>query len=290
MAKIGFIGLGIMGQPMCSNLLKGGHEVWVYDVDPNKINEMAKKGAKPADSIADIAGRVEYIIMMVPNSHHVQDIVQQLLPKLKRGTIVIDMSTISPMVSKTLAKQVATASCVMVDAPVVKSQPAAVTGDLGVLVGCDDPTTLEKIKPVLSLMGKNIIRMGGNGSGLVMKLCHNTLVAEIQNGVNEMLVMGLKAGLDFDAFIKAIAFGGGQNIYLDGKAETIKKRDFAPKFPFEHMAKDLKLTAEFMDSLGLKLPGLKNCLTVYLEGMRENLQREDHSASFKVVEKLASKK
>ncbi len=290
MAKIGFIGLGIMGQPMCSNVLKGGHEVWAFDVNMANIQAMVQKGAHSAVSIAEIAGFAEIIIIMVPNSSNVQDVIKQLLPNLKKGTIIIDMSTISPVVSKSLAKQVAVAGSLMVDAPVVKSQPAAVTGSLGILVGCDDPKTLDKIKPLLSLMGKNILRMGGNGSGLVMKLCHNTLVAEIQNGVNEMLVMGLKAGLDFDAFIKAIAFGGGQNNYLDGKAESIKKRDFSPKFPFEHMAKDLKLTQELMESLNLDLPGLKNCLAVYRRGMEDKLQREDHSASFKVVEKLATKK
>jgi 3-hydroxyisobutyrate dehydrogenase-like beta-hydroxyacid dehydrogenase len=290
MASVGFVGLGIMGQPMCVNVLKGGHKLWVFDVDKNKINDLVKKGAKPATSIADLATRVNYVIIMVPNSNHVQEVVNQLLPKLKRGTIIIDMSTISPTISKALAKKVADAGSVMIDAPVVKSQPAAVTGELGILVGCDDPQILEKIKPILLLMGKNIVRMGGNGSGLVMKLCHNSLVAEIQNGVNEMLVMGLKAGLDFDSFIKAIAIGGGQNLYLDSKAETIKKSNFAPKFPFEHMAKDLTLTEEMMKDLGLDLPGLKNCLAIFGQGMQEHLQREDHSASFKIVEKLASKK
>jgi len=196
------------------------------------------------------------------------------------------MSTISPTVSKNLAKKVAEKKSIMLDAPVVKSKAAAITGDLGILVGGDEGA-FEQIKPILKCMGKNIIRMGQNGAGLAMKLCHNYLVAQIQEGVNEMLTLASKAGLDFDSVIKAISYGGGQNFYLDSKGETINKRDFSPKFPFEHMEKDIKLTAEFAKDLGLKLPAMDIVKKIYDEGIKEGLAREDFSASIKIVEKLA---
>ncbi|HMF34568.1 MAG TPA: NAD(P)-dependent oxidoreductase [Candidatus Lokiarchaeia archaeon] len=288
MVVVGFIGLGIMGESMSERIVNAGYEVWVYDLNSAQVDKLVAIGAQPAGSIMEVAEHADQIIIMVPNSEHVQDVVHQLLPALREGTIIIDMSTISPEVSRILAQEVAAAGNVMVDAPVVKSKAAAISGDLGILVGADDPAIVEEITPLLANMGKNIIRMGSNGSGLVMKLCHNALVAEIQNGVNEMLVLAGKAGIDFDSFVKAVSYGGGQNLYLDSKAETIKARDFTPKFPFEHMAKDLNLASDLAKEFGLSLPGVEQCLKIYAAGLEDGLHREDHSASFKIVEKISS--
>jgi 3-hydroxyisobutyrate dehydrogenase-like beta-hydroxyacid dehydrogenase len=286
MAVIGFIGIGIMGESMSANIVKAGHEVYVYDLNKEQVKKLVDLGAKAADSVADVAKKCKIIIIMVPKSEHVVDVVEKLLPNLQEDTIVCDMSTISPTVSKNLAKKVAEKKAIMLDAPVVKSKAAAITGDLGILVGGDEGA-FELIKPILKCMGKNIIRMGPNGAGLAMKLCHNYLVAQIQEGVNEMLTLATQAGLEYESIIKAISFGGGQNFYLDSKGETIKKRDFSPKFPFEHMEKDIKLTEEFASDIGLKLPGLDLVKRVYEEGIKSGLAREDFSASIKIVEKLA---
>ncbi|HME50809.1 MAG TPA: NAD(P)-dependent oxidoreductase [Candidatus Lokiarchaeia archaeon] len=282
--KVGFIGLGIMGEPMATNIIKNGHETWVYDIDPAQVEKLAELGGNPCESVADVAGKASHIIIMVPNSEHVRDVIEQLLPVLKKGTVIIDMSTISPAVSRELAASVKEKGSMMLDAPVVKSKAAAISGDLGILVG-GDKKTYEKIIPLLKCMGKNIIHMGPNGSGLVMKLCHNMLVGEIQNGVNEMLVLAQVAGLDIDSVVKAVSYGGGQNAYLDMKAATIKAQDFSPKFPFEHMFKDLNLIKGLASELGLDLAGAKHVLGIYEKGMDEGLNREDFSASIKIVEK-----
>jgi 3-hydroxyisobutyrate dehydrogenase len=288
MENIGFIGLGIMGESMCENILKKGYPVWVYDIDSKKMEQMAKFGGKPCNSIPEVAENASQIIIMVPNSSHVEDVITKLLPKLMAGMVIIDMSTISPIVSKTLAEKVKATGAVMIDAPVVKSKAAAISGELGILVG-GDKATYEKVKPILQCMGKNTIHLGPNGNGLVMKLAHNMLVGEIQNGVNEMLTLTEAAGLNIDDVVTAISYGGGQNFYLDSKWKTIKSGDYSPKFPFEHMSKDMGLAGDLCTALNLDLKGLTNIQKIYQEGLKQGLNREDFAASFKVVKKLSKK-
>jgi 3-hydroxyisobutyrate dehydrogenase len=289
MIKIGFIGLGIMGESMCQRILEvGKYSTCAYDVDSAKIEKLVDLGAEKAKSIKDVATFASHIIIMVPNDSCVKSVINELLPNIKTGTTVIDMSTISPAVSKEMASKVSATGCKMYDAPVVKSKPAAISGDLGIYVG-GDKSGLNEITPILKCMGKNIIHLGDNGAGLTMKLCHNSLVAEIQNGVNEMMLLANKAGIDAEDFVKSISYGGGQNFYLDGKWKAIAERNFTPAFPFEHMAKDIKLTGELADNLGMKLPGIKNVDEVFMRGIEAGLTREDFSASFKVVEALSEK-
>jgi 3-hydroxyisobutyrate dehydrogenase-like beta-hydroxyacid dehydrogenase len=289
MLKVGFIGLGIMGESMSERVIKAGHETLIYDINKAQVDKVAKLGGKPCGSIAELAKQVSHIIIIVPSNKHVRDVISQILPAMQPGTVIIDMSTISPVVSKELANKVKEKGGTMIDAPVVKSKAAAISGDLGILVG-GDKATFEGVLPLLQCMGKNIIHMGSNGSGLAMKLCHNMLVGEIQNGVNEMLVLANAAGLDMDSVVKAISYGGGQNFYLDSKAATIKARDFAAKFPFEHMAKDMNLIIDYARSLGLELEIANYVRGIYNVGMDESLGKEDFSASIKIVEKESRKR
>jgi 3-hydroxyisobutyrate dehydrogenase-like beta-hydroxyacid dehydrogenase len=290
MGAVGFIGLGIMGESMCENIIKkSGQEVYVYDVDPAKIKKLQAVGGKGVRTIEELAEKVSVIVIMVPNSSHVKDVIGKIEKGAKRGTIVIDMSTISPKVSAALAATLKEKGITMLDAPVVKSKPAAIAGELGIYVG-GDKKTYEKILPILECMGKNIIYMGKNGSGLIMKLCHNMLVGSIQNGVNEMLVLAEKAGLKFEDTVTAVSYGGGQCFYLDAKNKSLGKGDFTPAFPFEHMAKDMGLARDFAREVGISLQGLKVVNTVYKKGIEQNLNREDFSASLKIVREMASAK
>nr|MDO8088840.1 NAD(P)-dependent oxidoreductase [Candidatus Sigynarchaeum springense] len=286
---VGFIGLGIMGESMAERIIRAGHETFIYDIDKARMDKVEKLGGKPCVSIAELAKLATHIIVMVPSNKNVRDVIGQVIPAMKPGTIIIDMSTISPVVSKELANKVKEKGGTMIDAPVVKSKAAAISGDLGILVG-GDKSTFDAVTPLLQCMGKNIIHMGPNGSGLAMKLCHNMLVGEIQNGVNEMLVLANAAGLDMDSVVKAISYGGGQNFYLDSKATSIKARDFESKFPFEHMAKDMNLIIDYARSLGLDLEVANYVRGIYNVGMDEHLGKEDFSASIKIVEKSAQKR
>lgn len=286
MGDIGFIGLGIMGGAMCGRLLSAGYTVRAFDVDPAKSRAMTDKGAVQSPSPEDIARNCSTIILMVPASEHVESVVMELLPFLSQGSLIIDMSTISPVVSIRLADKVRARGSAMIDAPVVKSRAAAEVGELGILAGCDE-ALFERALPVLRCLGKEIIRMGPNGSGLAMKLCHNMLVAGIQHAVNEMLILAERCGLDFDLAHRAVSAGGGQNLFLDSKAGMLKKRDFSPRFPFEHMHKDLRLAKEFAAARGLSLEGAGLCLEVFAQGMEKGYARKDYAAALEVMERLA---
>nr|MDO8118947.1 NAD(P)-dependent oxidoreductase [Candidatus Sigynarchaeota archaeon] len=287
--KIGFVGLGIMGESMCENVIKHGFDTWIYDVDKSKMDKIALKGGKPVKFIQEMTDLVDIIIIMVPNNEHVQDVIEKLLPTLKPRTIIIDMSTISPDVSKALAMQVKATGCTMLDAPVVKSKAAAITGTLGIYVG-GDRDAFVRVIPVLQTMGENIIHLGPNGAGLVMKLCHNALVAGIQNDVNEVITLAKAAGChDIGIFARCMSYGGAQNFYLDAKAKSLTENDFSPKFPFEHMYKDLSLVSKFSKDLGLEMPGIQHSFKIYKDGTEQGLGKEDFSASIKIVEKNAKK-
>ena len=281
--RIGFIGLGLMGEPMSSNIIKKlENEVLVFDIDSEKVKKMETLGATGATSIKEIGEKADVVISMVPKSEHVQSVYQQLLEVARANQIFIDMSTIDPKVSINLAKQIAEKGAVMLDAPVVKSVPAAEAGVLGIYVG-GEQETYNSVKFILECMGNNIIHLGDNGSGLVMKLCHNTLVSQIQNGVNEMITLSQRNGIPTEDFIEAISYGGGQNFYLDGKGKAIMDNNFATAFSVENMHKDVHLTGNLLDELGLNLPGVRIVQGIYDEAINRGYGKEDFCATIKVV-------
>ncbi len=289
MKKIGFIGLGIMGESMCQRVIEvGKFPTMAYDVDSNKVEQLVKLGAVKASSISDIAAYATHIVIMVPNNEIIESVIAELAPVLKPETVVIDMSTVSPVVSRELAGKVAACGCTMFDAPVVKSKPAAISGDLGIYIG-GNKAKVADIMPILECMGSNIIYLGENGVGLTMKLCHNSLVAQIQNGVNEMMLLAKKSGIPAEDFVKSISYGGGQNFYLDGKWKAINEKNFAPAFSLANMNKDVNLTKDLANSLDLELHGLNNTVELFSQGMSMDLGQKDFSASYLVVEDIAGK-
>ena len=283
--EIGFIGLGTMGIPMALNILnKMKKTIHVYDISEKQKAEMAEHGAVSENSAEDVVNKSDIIITMVPTSKNVEDLYEKILTQNIQGKIFIDMSTIDPEVSIKTAEKTGNKGAVMLDAPVVKSKAAAEKGELGIYVG-GDYGTYEEVKDILRCMGKNIIYMGENGQGLVMKICHNILVGMIQNGVNEVLTLAEKLGIDYEKFVTAISYGGGQNFYLDSKWETIKRRDFKPAFSVQNMNKDVNLACDLQENCGLDLPGFEHIKEIYSEAMEKGFGNEDFSASFKVVKK-----
>lgn len=285
--KIGFIGIGIMGEPMCRNVMKAGFEMTVFDVNEKQVAKLVGEGARAADCPAAVARESDITITMLPDNSIVEQTAlgeKGIIEGMGPGKIYIDMSTISPEVSRKVAAQVAKTGGVMMDAPVVKSQPAAVTGDLGILVG-GSKEVYEKILPVLKPIGKNVIHMGENGNGLVMKLCHNMLVGEIAVAVSETLAMAQKAGLGFEDICTAISYGGGQTFYLDSKKKSIMEKDFTKKFPLQYMRKDLGLALELGKSLGARLPEAEIADRMFQNAVDQGLGNEDFSAVIKLLER-----
>ncbi len=283
--KIGFIGLGLMGEPMATNIIKkSSYEVFVYDVSSENIEKLVAQGAIASNSTKEIGENCDVIITMVPKNEHVKAVYKELTEVSKNGQIYIDMSTISPDVSIEIAKEISKTGAVMLDAPVVKSRPAAIDGVLGIYVGGDEKA-FETVKHILGYMGNNIIHLGENGNGLVMKLCHNMLVSQIQNGVNEMLCLANKtAGIDPITFAKAISYGGGQNFYLDTKVNSIAKEDYTTMFSVENMHKDVCLAKELCIKNGLELLGVELANKRYEDAITKGFGKEDFCATYKLMD------
>ena len=281
--KIGFIGLGIMGESMCENIVKKHDDlVYVFDYVKEKVEKLSELGAVACSSSKEVAENVDVIISMVPKSEHSRSVYTEILPVLGAGKTCIDMSTIEPSVSVEIAEMVKKTGAEFIDAPVVKSKPAAIAGKLGIYVGGSEEV-YEAMHPILSYMGENIIRMGENGKGLVMKICHNALVSQIQNGVNETATLAAANGIDILRFAEAISYGGGQNFYLDTKKEAISKNDYTTAFSIENMNKDVNICMSLAEECDVSMPGEANVVRVYKDAMDAGCGKEDFCATIKVV-------
>lgn len=281
--RLGFIGLGVMGESMSASLIqKSGQDVFVYDINTRQVEAAVHLGGKGCVDIASVANSSDIIFIMVPTKDHVAGVIKDMLPVLREGQVVVDMSTIEPSASIAFAEMVASKGAIMLDAPVVKSKAAAISGNLGIYVG-GDQETFTQVKPYLKMMGSDIIYLGKNGQGLMMKISHNMLVAGIQHAVNEMYLLALKGGLDYDEIAEAISYGGGQNFYMDAKKEAIKNKDFDPKFSVRNMHKDIHIANVLADNLGLNLKGAKICETVYDKAMEDHKGDLDFSAVFETM-------
>lgn len=281
--KIGFIGLGIMGESMCENIVrKHNDKVFCSDINISQVEKLASFGAVPCENNIELAKNSDVIISMVPKSEHVKAVYNEILPYITKGKICIDMSTIDPSVSVEISEKVKAKDAFFADAPVVKSKPAAINGTLGILVGCDEEL-FKVIEPILKYMGSSVLRMGSNGKGLVMKICHNTLVGEIQNGVNETLVLARKMGISVDDFTAAIASGGGQCFYLDSQHENLKNENWTTAFSLENMHKDICICERLSQQEDFSMPGMENVKRVYDKGMESGIGKEDFRSTYKLV-------
>ena len=281
--KIGFIGLGIMGESMSENIVKKHDDtVYVFDFVKEKVDLLVSKGAVGCESSLELAQKSDVIISMVPKSEHSRAVYTGILEALNETKTCIDMSTIDPSVSVEISEMVKKTGAAFMDAPVVKSKPAAIAGELGIYMGGDEETC-EKMVPILKYMGKNVIRMGGNGKGLVMKICHNALVTQIQNGVNEMISLAQLNGITISDFATAISYGGGQNFYLDGQHAKLEAEDYTTAFSLENAYKDVNICINLAKECGLAVPGEENVLRVYQKAMDQGMGKDDWRSTFKIV-------
>lgn len=281
--KIGFVGLGIMGESMCENIVKKHDDkVYVFDFVTAKVEQLSAIGAVACKSSTEVAQNVDVFITMVPKSEHSRAVYEEILPVLHAGQTCIDMSTIDPSVSVELSEKVKATGAEFIDAPVVKSKPAAIAGKLGIYVGGSE-SAFEAMKPILLYMGENVKRMGENGKGLVMKICHNALVSQIQNGVNETMTLAKKNGIEIMDYAEAISYGGAGNWYLDSKKDVLNREDFTTAFSIENEHKDVHICLNLAKECGFKMPGEENAARVYDKALEMGLGKEDFCATIKVV-------
>ena len=281
--KIGFVGLGIMGESMCENIIKKHDDkVYAYDHKKAKTEQLAALGAVACESSRQVAENVDVFITMVPRSEHSREVYTEILPVLRPGMLCIDMSTIDPDVSVEISEMVKKTGAEFIDAPVVKSKAAAIAGKLGIYMGGSEEAC-KQAEPILAYMGENIIRLGENGKGLVMKICHNALVSQIQNGVNETSTLAAANGIDMLTYARAISYGGAGNWYLDSKKDVLAKEDYTTAFSVENEHKDVHICLRLAEQCGVKMPGEENAARVYDKALKMGLAKEDFCATIKVV-------
>jgi 3-hydroxyisobutyrate dehydrogenase len=286
--RIGFIGLGIMGKPMALNLIKAGFDVTVYNRTASKAEQLVSQGAKKASSPAEVAGQTTVVITIVSDTPDVESVIlgkNGVIERIRAGSVVIDMSTISPEATREIAARLKEKGAHMLDAPVSGGEQGAIDGTLSIMVGGDDDT-FERCQPVLQAMGKNIIHVGPNGMGQTVKLVNQILVAGTLNAVAEALIFAQKSGVDLDKAIDAVKGGAAGSWQLANLAPRIIRRDFQPGFMIDLMQKDLKLVMESAATSKLTLPttGLVHQMYYSLQSAGEG--KSGTQALVKALERL----
>lgn len=281
--KIGFIGLGIMGESMCENIVKKHNDtVYCNDHKESQIKKLEIAGAVGCATNTEVAEKSDVIITMIPTSKHVKEAYTEMLPYLTEGKICIDMSTIEPSVSVEVADTVKKNGAQFADCPVVRSKADAIAGTLGVLAGCEKEV-FDIIEPILSYMGSKVIYMGKNGMGLSAKICHNTLVAQIQNGVNETLNLAQKLGISIDNFADAVAAGGAQNFYMNAQRENLKNENWETAFSLENMCKDITICSKISEEMNFDMPGMRAAKDAIDRAMERGWGKQDFRQTYRIV-------
>jgi 2-hydroxy-3-oxopropionate reductase len=253
---IGFIGLGIMGRPMAKNLLKAGHQLVVHNRSRGPVDELAGAGAKVGSSPRDVAAQSDVLITMLPNSPDVELVAlgrDGIIEGARPGLIFVDMSTISPIVSKKIGEALAAKSVKMLDAPVSGGERGAIDGALSIMVG-GDKAVFDAVLPIFQAMGKTITHLGPLGFGGFTKLANQIIVAVNLTALAEALTLAKKAGLDRDLTLTALAGGLAGSKCLDQKKPNYLSDTYNPGFKIDLHFKDLGLIMESARTLGVPLP------------------------------------
>jgi len=287
--KLGFIGLGIMGKPMVTNLLKAGHEVFVYDIVKENVEQAVAAGAVAMDSAKSVAQMNQVVITMLPNSPHVKTVVLGaggVLEGAAAGTILIDMSSIAPLVSQELAKACAEKGVKMLDAPVSGGEPKAIDGSLSIMVG-GEKEVFEKVYDILLVMGASAVHCGESGAGNTTKLANQVIVALNIAAVSEAFMLSTKAGVDPDKVFAAIKGGLAGSTVMNAKIPMITKENFAPGFKIDLHIKDLNNALDTGHGVGSPLPLTAQVMEMLQTLHADGCGQEDHSAIAKYYEKVA---
>jgi len=286
---VGFIGLGIMGRPMARNLLKAGYSLVVHSRSRGPVDEIVKAGAKAAASPKELAGQCDVLITMLPNSPDVEQVALGpggLGEGARRGLVLVDMSTISPIVSQKIGRALEAKGVSMLDAPVSGGEKGAVDGTLSIMVG-GDKGVFESVLPILQAMGKTITLLGPLGFGGFTKLANQIIVAGNLTALAEALTLGRKAGLDRELLLTALAGGLAGSKCLEQKRPNYLANTYNPGFKVELHYKDLGLIMESARALGVPLPATAVVQELFNAMRVKGRGGLDHSGIITLLEDLA---
>ena len=284
--KLGFIGVGVMGGPMASTLLRAGFELTVFDQARSQCEKLVPLGANIADSPRHVAAANGIVITMVPDTATVEKVLfgeNGVAGGLKPGALVIDMSTISPLATMKFGKRLAALGCEMLDAPVSGGPKGAIEGTLGIMVG-GPREVFDRCLPIFQAMGKTITYIGPLGDGQKTKLVNQLVGATNLLGAVEGLRLARKAGLDVPTTLQAVMSGAANSWMLTNLIPLILKEDFAPGFSIRLQHKDLKLLTDWIASLGGDFPAARMVYSLFSKAMEMGLEGQGNQGLINVWE------
>ncbi|MDP3879963.1 MAG: 2-hydroxy-3-oxopropionate reductase [Dehalococcoidales bacterium] len=290
MANLGFIGLGIMGKPMAGHLLAAGHTVHVHNRSQESVRELTARGAVACTSGKEVAWKSDIIITMVPDTADVEAVLfgkDGVVEGVRTGSIVVDMSSISPIATKEFARKLGALGVKMLDAPVSGGQVGAENATLSIMVG-GEPYVFEKVRPYFEIMGKNIVHIGGHGDGQTCKVANQIVVALTIEAVGEALLFASKAGADPGKVREALLGGFAQSRILDLHGERMIGRNFKPGFRIRLHQKDLNLALQGARELGMSLPSTAIAQELFNAVAAQGNSDLDHSAMVLALETLGN--
>lgn len=289
--RVGFIGLGIMGGPMAGHLARAGFPLTVFNRTAAKMEPLLLLGAKPARTCQELAAQSDIIVSMVSDSPDVEEVYlgeTGVLKGSKRGSLLIDMSTISPRVAVKIAGSAAESGCSMLDAPVSGGDVGARDATLSIMVG-GAHRDFERARPILECLGKPIL-CGPAGAGQTVKACNQIATALHLVAMSEALVLAQKAGIDAEVVLQVLRAGYAQSRVMDVRGPKVVQGDFAPGFKARLHAKDLNIVRETARELGCALPGSALAQELFTAAVANGLGELDHSAVIQVLQALAGKR
>jgi 2-hydroxy-3-oxopropionate reductase len=288
-ATIGFIGLGIMGKPMARNLIKAGYSLVVHNRSRAPVEELAGEGAQPANSPQEVAGRSEVVITMLPDSPDVELVYageKGVFAGVEPGALLIDMSSISPVVARKLTVEAEKRGCDLLDAPVSGGEAGAINAALSIMIG-GKAAAVQRAKAIFEVLGKNIVHVGEAGAGQVAKAANQIVVGITIEAVSEALVLAKKAGVDPGKVRQVLLGGFAQSRILDAHGQKMLERNFKPGFRIRLHEKDLKIALAAGAEYGVPLM-VTGLVAQMMTAMRSMGSGDlDHSGLVTFIEKLA---
>ena len=289
MSTVGVIGLGLMGKPMASNLLKAGFTVTVYNRSRPAMDALAAEGATLAASPAEVGRASDIVVTMVPDSPDVEAVLLGpggVCEGAKPGTLLIDMSTIAPAAARKIHDAVTARGFRMLDAPVSGGDVGAKAGTLSIMAG-GTPEDFERARPVFEAMGKTLTLCGPAGMGQLVKACNQIMGALVLNAISEALVFGRAAGVDPEIMIRVLQGGVAATKAMENRGARMAKGDFAPGFKAAHHYKDLNIVLDEAKALGIALPTTSRVAEMLGTLVREGRGTLDNSSILTMVERAA---
>ena len=281
-ARLGFIGLGIMGRPMARNLVAAGYDLVVHDLNPAATEELAERGAKRASSPAEVASLSHAVITMLPDTPDLEAVVGGeggLAGTLPAGSLLLDMSTVDPIATRRIAQQFIARGVSYVDAPVSGGQQGAIEGTLSIMAGGTDDD-IARASPILEVLGRTIVHVGDVGAGQVAKAANQLVVGATIEAVAEALALAQAAGVDPTKVRAALLGGFAASRVLEVHGQRMLDGNFTPGFRVRLHLKDARIAARTASQLGITVPALESALHGFEQLVAAGHEDLDHSALF----------